>query len=154
MRDVLIRDAALVALGLCTGVLLCGHSALTRRKLPIRAPGIKAWRMSKWVKYGGVLRTQGLCGNLATAKTTSTAQQTTEALDKLDTILTEAGLTRANLLAMTIYIRDISPANFEEMNKVYDDWIDKDHKPTRLCVQAVMGHDAKVEIRAEAYCED
>ena len=153
MRDTLIRDGALLAIGLCAGIMCAG---LKRRHhgLPIRAPGIKAWRMSKWVKYGGILRTQGLCGDLSKAATTSTAQQTMEALGKLDAILADAGLTRANLLAMTIYIRDISPANFEAMNEVYDKWIDPEHKPTRLCVQAVMGHDAKVEIRAEAYCED
>ena len=122
--------------------------------LPIRAPGVKAWRMSKWVKHGGILRTQGICGDLSRAATSSTAEQTAEALDKLDAILADAGLARANLLAMTIFIRDISPANFEAMNAVYDKWIDADSKPTRLCVQAKMGHSAKVEIRAEAYYEE
>jgi enamine deaminase RidA (YjgF/YER057c/UK114 family) len=151
MRETLMREAALLAIGVCAG-LLCAPRLAKRHALPIRAPGIKAWRMSKWVKWGGVLRTQGLCGDLAKAATTSTAQQTTEALAKLDAILADAGLTRANLLAMTIYIRDISPENFEAMNAVYDQWIDPEHKPTRLCVQAVMGHEAKVEIRAEAYC--
>ena len=121
--------------------------------LPIRAPGVKAWRMSKWVKHGGILRTQGICGDLSRAATSSTAEQTAEALDKLDAILADAGLARANLLAMTIFIRDISPANFEAMNAVYDKWIDPDHKPTRLCVETRIGHEAKVEIRAEAYYE-
>jgi enamine deaminase RidA (YjgF/YER057c/UK114 family) len=67
---------------------------------PIRAPGIKAWRMSKWVKYGGILRTQGLCGDFSKMPA-STAQQTTEALEKLDDILKEAGLQRKNLIAVT-----------------------------------------------------
>ena len=40
------------------------------------------------------------------------------------------------------------------MNSVYDKWIDPEALPTRLCVQAKMGHGAAVEIRAEAYCED
>mmetsp|Transcript_44678 Transcript_44678/g.54082 ORF Transcript_44678/g.54082 Transcript_44678/m.54082 type:complete len:156 (+) Transcript_44678:84-551(+) len=118
---------------------------------PIRAPGIKAWRMSKWVKHGGILRTQGLCGDFAKMPS-STAQQTEEALQKLDDILKEAGLQRKNLIAITIYIADISPENFEEMNGVYDKWVDPEGLPTRLCVQAKMGHGAAVEIRAEAYC--
>jgi len=119
---------------------------------PIRAPGIKAWRMSKWVKHGGILRTQGLCGDFGKMPS-STAQQTAEALQKLDDILTDAGLGRKNLLAVTIYIADISPDNFDEMNSVYDEWVDPDGLPTRLCVQAKMGHGAAVEIRAEAYCD-
>ena len=78
-----MREAALLAIGVCAG-LLCAPRLAKRHALPIRAPGITAWRMSKWVKWGGVLRTQGLCGDLAKAATTSTAQQTTEALAKLD----------------------------------------------------------------------
>jgi len=117
---------------------------------PVRAPGIKAWRMSKWVKHNGILRTQGLCGDFSKMPS-STSQQTAEALEKLDGILKEAGLTRKHLIAITIYIADISPENFEEMNKVYDAWVDPEGLPTRLCVQAKMGHGAAVEIRAEAY---
>ena len=109
--------------------------------------------MSKWVKYGGILRTQGLCGDFSKMPS-STAQQTAEALEKLDGILEEAGLKRKNLIAITIYIADISPENFEEMNNVYDKWVDPEGLPTRLCVQAKMGHGAAVEIRAEAYCEN
>jgi enamine deaminase RidA (YjgF/YER057c/UK114 family) len=84
----------------------------------------------------------------------STAQQTAEALEKLDGILKDAGLQRKNLISVTIYIADISTENFEEMNGVYDKWVDPEGLPTRLCVQAKMGHGAAVEIRAEAYCED
>jgi len=120
---------------------------------PIRAPGIKPWRMSKWIKYGGILRTQGLCGDFRKMPS-STAQQTTEALEKLDGILRDTGLQRKNLIAITIYIADISPENFEEMNGVYDKWVDPEGLPTRLCVQAEMGHGAAVEIRAEAYYND
>ena len=89
MWDMLIRDAALVALGLCTGSR--GHSALTRRKLLIRAP---ASRMEN-VK---VVNTEVFKNPRFVAtwqpQTTSTAQQTTEALDKLDTILTDWADTR------------------------------------------------------------
>jgi len=84
----------------------------------------------------------------------STAQQTAEALEKLDGILKDAGVTRKHLIAITIYIADISPENFEEMNGVYDAWVDPEGLPTRLCVQAKMGHGAAVEIRAEAYYEE
>lgn len=122
----------------------------TNKQEPERAPGIKAWRMSKWIKHGGILRTQGLCGDFSKMPS-STAQQTAEALEKLDGILKDAGLKRKNLIAITIYIADISPENFEAMNSVYDKWVDPEGLPTRLCVQAKMGHGAAVEFRAEAY---
>ena len=132
--------------------LLEKRRSIGAKKLPppVRAPGIKAWRMSKWVKHNGILRTQGLCGDFSKMPS-STSQQTAEALEKLDGILKEAGLTRKHLIAISIYIADISPENFEEMNKVYDAWVDHEGLPTRLCVQAKMGHGAAVEIRAEAY---
>ena len=146
------RDVALVAIGVCVGAVIAKRLLSTKR--PVRAPGVKAWRMSKWVKFGGVIRTQGICGDLSKCHESSTATQTKEALAKLDAILTDAGVTRAHLIAVTIFIADISQANFDEMNSVYDAWIDPQSKPTRLCVQAQIGHGAAVEIRAEAACCD
>ena len=148
---------ATAAAAFISGTILCALIAKVAARQtpagqippPIRAPGIKAWRMSKYVIYGGVLRTQGLCGDFSKMPS-STGQQTEEALQKLDGILSEAGLERKNLIAITIYIADISPENFEEMNQVYDKWVDPEGLPTRLCVQAKMGHNAAVEIRAEA----
>mmetsp|Transcript_21926 Transcript_21926/g.62886 ORF Transcript_21926/g.62886 Transcript_21926/m.62886 type:complete len:158 (+) Transcript_21926:98-571(+) len=152
------QNAAVAAVCI-SGAILCALISKVAAKQatpgqfppPIRAPGIKAWRMSKYVIYGGVLRTQGLCGDFSKMPS-STAQQTAEALEKLDGILNESGLARKNLIAITIYIADISPENFEEMNQVYDKWVDPEGLPTRLCVQAKMGHNAAVEIRAEAFC--
>lgn len=148
-------NATATAAFIISGAVLCAliSNVVANKQFPppIRAPGIKAWRMSKYVIYGGILRTQGLCGDF-TKMPSGTAQQTSEALEKLDGILTEAGLARKNLIAITIYIADISPENFEEMNQVYDKWVDPEGLPTRLCVQAKMGHNAAVEIRAEAFC--
>ena len=151
-------NATATAALIISGAILCAlispkNVTATKQQFPppIRAPGIKAWRMSKYVIYGGVLRTQGLCGDF-TKMPSGTAQQTAESLEKLDGILIEAGLARKNIIAITIYIADISPENFEEMNQVYDKWVDPEGLPTRLCVQAKMGHNAAVEIRAEAFC--
>lgn len=148
------RDATTLVTGLVAGALLCYQFMGGNKKQPvIRAPGLKAWRMSKWVKHNGILRTQGLCGDFSKMPS-STAQQTAEALKKLDGILQEAGLSRKHLIAVTIFISDIRKENFEEMNSVYDKWVDPEGLPTRLCVQAKIGHGAAVEFRAEAYCED
>ena len=101
------NSAALIISGAILCALTLHVTANKQFPPPIRAPGIKAWRMSKYVIYGGILRTQGLCGDF-TKMPSGTAQQTAEALEKLDGILTEAGLARKNLIAITIYIADIS----------------------------------------------
>jgi len=143
-------------LGLVAGALLTySHIGMikavaSKKKKVVRAPGNKAWRMSKWVKCGGVVRTQGLCGDFSKMPGSSVGQQTEEALAALDAILKDAGVERKDLIAITIFIADYKN-DFEEMNKVYDAWVDKAGLPTRLCVQAGMGV-AKVEVRAEAYC--
>ena len=121
------------------------------KKSPVRAPGNKAWRMSKWIKHGGIIRTQGLCGDFSKMPGSSIAQQTEETLAKLDEILKLAGVERKNLLAITIFLADMK--EFKEMNGVYDKWVDPAGLPTRLCVQAVMD-DVKIEIRAEAYYDE
>ncbi|KAJ1453279.1 hypothetical protein M885DRAFT_524671 [Pelagophyceae sp. CCMP2097] len=149
MRESLLRDAVVLALGLAAGWWLSPRAT----SAPVRAPGLKAWRMSKFVRYKGVIRTQGLCGDFAKMPS-STAQQTAEALAKLDGILSDNGVGRSHLLAVTIFLADLTPSNFEEMNAVYDAWVDAAGLPTRLCVQAKLGHGAAIEIRAEAWCQD
>lgn len=148
VKDQSIVVSAAILAGACIGSSLTFWLANRRGRKPERAPGIKAWRMSKWIKHNGILRTQGLCGDFSNMPS-STAQQTTEALDKLDGILKDVGIPRSNLLAITIFIADMS--TFDEMNSVYDQWVDPIGLPTRLCVQATMGHGAAVEFRAEAY---
>lgn len=150
-REVTTMTTAVLAGFSIGAVSLALWNSWRQSRPPARSPGMKAWRMSKWIKHNGILRTQGLCGDFSKIPGSSTAQQTAEALDKLDGILKDAGITRRHLLAITIYIADISPENFEEMNSVYDKWVDPEGLPTRLCVQAKIGHGAAVEFRAEAY---
>ena len=136
---------ASVAAAAVVGVLLERIRARRSYALIERAPGFKAWRMSKWVKHAGRIETQGLVGTDAAS---SIADQTAQALAKLDAILTEAGSSRDKLLSVTIYLRDIE-RDFEGMNGIYDAWLGTD-KPTRACVQAKLGHSWLVEIRAQA----
>mmetsp|Transcript_68152 Transcript_68152/g.154183 ORF Transcript_68152/g.154183 Transcript_68152/m.154183 type:complete len:151 (-) Transcript_68152:242-694(-) len=149
MGSLQTRDISLLATGLLCGLLLSPLFQSRMQQAPIRAPGVKEWRMSKWIKHGGVIRTQGIVGDLTKAATSSVTQQTAEALGKLDDILAAAGVARANLLSVTVFLTDIS--KFDEMNEVYDKWVDPAGLPTRLCVQAKIGHGAALEIRAEAY---
>ena len=96
----------------------------------------------------GCQRSRHSCGDPAASVETQTAQ----ALAKLDMILAENALTRGALISVSIYIADM--ATFDEMNAVYDPWLDADSKPTRACVQAQLGGGAAVEIRASAWCAD
>ena len=150
------ESAVALTIGVVAGAILTTLHVLqiARRSKPIRAPGGKAWRMSKWVKHKGILRTQGLVGDFEKIPGSATAQQTAEALAKLDTILKEAGLTRRHLLSVKIFIADISDENFAQMNSVYDKWVDQEELPTRICVEANLGPGFEIEIQAEAYCED
>ena len=98
---------ASVAAAAIVGVVLERIRARRSYALIERAPGFKAWRMSKWVKHAGRIETQGLVGTDAAS---SIADQTAQALAKLDAILTEAGSSRDKLLSVTIYLRDIESA--------------------------------------------
>ena len=92
---------ASVAAAAVVGVLLERIRARRSYALIERAPGFKAWRMSKWVKHAGRIETQGLVGTDAAS---SIADQTAQALAKLDAILTEAGSSRDKLLSVTICV--------------------------------------------------
>lgn len=132
--------------------LLAQH-LVTHKRIEIkRAPGFKPWRMSKWTSYSGRLETQGLVGD----PSRSLADQTSQALDKLDDILKEAGTSRSNLLHVTIWLPDIENTTaYDEMNEVYDRYLadcytDGGRLPTRVCIGAALTGGFSVEIRASA----
>ena len=91
-------------------------------------------RMSQAVIHGD---TVFLSGQVAfDAPGESVAAQTTNVLSRIDALLAEAGTSKANLLSATIWISDIS--TFNEMNEVWDAWVDKDAAPTRACVESKL----------------
>jgi enamine deaminase RidA (YjgF/YER057c/UK114 family) len=152
-----------LSVGLAAGALLAlfvmHRTSKQNKPPPVRSPGSKPWRMSQWVRHNGILRTQGLVGDFAKIPGSSTAEQTAEALGKLDDILQQAGLERRHLLSVTIFIADYDK-NFDEMNAVCDKWIaekkgegDDEGSPTRICVQAYLGKGFEIELQAEAHYE-
>ena len=59
-----MREPFVLALGVVLGLFAERlRQRASQRRPPIRAPGFKPWRMSKWVRYNGVVETQGLCGD-------------------------------------------------------------------------------------------
>lgn len=75
----------------------------------------------------------------------SAAAMMTEALEKVDARLAVMGSGRADLLKVEIWLRDMR--FFDEINAVWDNWIDQDAMPVRCCQQCEMGKpDLKVEL--------
>ena len=103
----------------------------------------KGPRMSQAVKHGGTIY---LAGQVALgAKGGSAADQTRNILDRIDALLAEAGSNKSKLLSATIWLADI--ALFNEMNQVWDGWIDAENPPTRACVESKLAApDFTVEI--------
>lgn len=98
-------------------------------------------RMSKIVIHGG---TAYLSGQVGTAND-SVADQTRQCLEKVDTLLSEAGSDKTRILQTTIWLADM--ADFAEMNAVWDAWVSPGHAPARACGESKLASpELKVEI--------
>ena len=99
-------------------------------------------RMSKTVIHGDTIY---LCGQTSGGSEASTmAEQTQQALSRVDTLLAEVGSSKAHLLSALIHINDM--ADFAEMNAVWDAWLPEGCAPARTTVQAAL---ARPELRFE-----
>ncbi len=99
-------------------------------------------RMSRAVVHGNTVY---LCGQVAKDSTKGMAEQTTTMLEKVDELLASVGSHRDKILSATIYVKDM--ALFQEMNSVWDNWVNEGHAPARACVEAKMAReDLLVEI--------
>ena len=75
--------------------------------------------------------------------------QTEDTLAKVDRYLRMAGTDKSKLLTAVIWLRDI--AEFDKMNSVWDNWIDRDGMPVRATVEARLAGDLyRVEIMVTA----
>ena len=75
--------------------------------------------------------------------------QTKQILARADDFLAKIGSDRSRLLSATIWLRDID--DFDRMNSIWTEWIDKDEPPARATVQAVLGlPDILIEIQFTA----
>lgn len=73
--------------------------------------------------------------------------ETRQALANLDGVLKAAGLTRASVVKVTVFLVDL--AEFPVMNAVYQDFFKSDF-PARSTVQVGLPKGARVEIEATA----
>lgn len=91
-------------------------------------------RMSQIVVNGDTVY---LAGQVARdAPGGSATEQTKDILNRIDTLLAEAGTNKSKLLSATIWLSDIG--TFGEMNAVWDAWIDPENPPARACVESTL----------------
>ena len=99
---------------------------------------------SRAVAHGGVVYT------VATAKDKSGAlyAQTKDALAQIDATLAEAGTSKSRILRTTVYITDMSKK--PEMDRAWDEWVDKANAPQRACIGVTLADKDLVEVLVTA----
>jgi enamine deaminase RidA (YjgF/YER057c/UK114 family) len=90
--------------------------------------------LSRAVEYNGMVFLAGLT---ADDSSLDIKGQTDQVLKKIDKYLAAAGTDKSRILSTMIYISKMG--NKEEMNKVWQAWIDKSNVPARACVEAQLG---------------
>jgi enamine deaminase RidA (YjgF/YER057c/UK114 family) len=90
-------------------------------------------RLSGAVAHGGVLY---LAGQVADDTSLDAEGQTADILAQIDALLAQAGVSKQQLLSITIILADIADA--PAMNRAWDRWLDPDHKPARMTIQAAL----------------
>ena len=93
-------------------------------------------RMSRAVVHNNTVY---LCGQVAKDSAKGMAEQTITTLEKIEELLASVGTNKDKVLSATIYVKDM--ALFQEMNEVWDNWINDGYAPARACVEAKMARE-------------
>lgn len=93
-------------------------------------------RMSRIVKHNGTIY---LCGQVCADASKDITEQTQTMLDKVESLLAQAGSSKEHMLSATIYLKTMD--DFAQMNAVWDAWVPEGHAPARACVEAAMARD-------------
>lgn len=90
-----------------------------------------------------------LAGHTGSDPDAGVYDQTRDILAQLDAHLAAAGTDKSMLLMVNVWLVDIG--TFDEMNRAWDEWLDRDNMPARATVEARLASPAyKVEIAAIA----
>jgi enamine deaminase RidA (YjgF/YER057c/UK114 family) len=98
-------------------------------------------RLSEVAIHNGVVY---LAGQIAENESADTYEQTREVLGHVDRLLAEANSDKTLILSAQIYLKDI--AEFDAMNRAWDEWVVSGHTPPRATVEA---HLARAALRVE-----
>jgi len=90
-------------------------------------------RMSGAVVHGDTIY---LAGHVCSDPDLGVGGQTAEILKRIEERLVQAGSEKSKILSVTIWLTDIS--KFDEMNAVYDAWVDKANPPARATTEAKL----------------
>ena len=90
-------------------------------------------RMSQIVVHNNTIYLSGQVGDKNSKDVTT---QTSEVLKKIEELLLQVGSNKNKILSANIYLSDIS--YFEEMNKVWDNWLPENCAPARATVEAKL----------------
>lgn len=93
-------------------------------------------RMSRAVIHNNTVY---LCGQVAKDSTKGIKDQTITTLEKIDELLNNVGTNKDKILSATIYVKDM--AMFQDMNSIWDNWINEGFAPARACVEAKMARE-------------
>jgi len=92
------------------------------------------------VIYNGVVTTVAT----AAVKAPSLYAQACDALASIDRNLIEAGTDKSRILTAMVYITDMR--NKPELNRAWDEWVDRANLPMRACLGVELEGDDLVEI--------
>jgi enamine deaminase RidA (YjgF/YER057c/UK114 family) len=95
---------------------------------------------SRAVVHGGIVYTVAVSAD----KFVPLYEQTRAALARLDQNLADAGSNKSLILSATVYITDMS--NKDEMNRAWDEWVDRTSPPQRACIGATLEGRDLIEI--------
>ncbi len=108
-------------------------------------------RMSQAVVHAGVVYVSGQIA--LESRAAGVAEQTRVVLQKVEALLAEAGSGKDRLISATIWLTD--PADFDDMNAVWDGWLAPGAAPARATVgAALMLPGLKVEVAVIAATGD
>ena len=105
-----------------------------------RFPGLTPTR-SRAVVHDGLVFTVAVSPDPARP---GVYEQTVKALARIDESLTMCGTDKSRILQAIVYIADINRK--EEMNRAWDDWVDRSNPPMRACLGVDLEPPHLVEI--------
>lgn len=70
--------------------------------------------------------------------------QTRLALEAITRTLSEAGSDKSHILTATMYLADMSKK--DDMNRAWDEWVDRNNAPQRACIGAILEGADLIEI--------
>lgn len=101
-------------------------------------------RMAQLVEYNGCFET---AGQVAADPSCGIVEQTRQVLESIDQLLSDIGRTKSDLTRVQIWLANIQ--HFDEVNVVYERWLEGFEKPARACVESrLAGPDYLIEIQA------